>query len=227
MSVLRVFFFLLFFTNVVRPIPADLDQNYQATSAPADELSNQASDSSNGALNPLILASSPTDPVPDGVSVATDPLDVESGPPGVYVSSCPDDSSTTDSGNANFQTRSVGPSEVADDLALGQSGDNVEDHRSSEDNLKGEKKGVCPVTGSSSQGSSDRRPAARNGVVVSHRGKPKCLPGWTPSCCWNGAVQTITLANGMIQFNYGDCTLCKSCPFDSLLSIVANNFPSF
>lgn len=226
-SVMRVFFFLLFFTKVVRPSPADLDQNYQATSEPADEVSNEASGSSNGAPDPLIVASSPTNLIPDGVSVATDALDVESGPPGVYVSSCPDDSSTTDSGNANFQTRSVGPSKVTDDLALGLPADNVEGRRSSAENSKGEKKEVCPVTGSSSQGSSDQKPAAMNGVVVSHRGKPKCPRGWTPSCCYDGIFQTILLANGMIQFNYGSCTLRKSCLLDPLLSTVATNFPSF
>lgn len=224
---MHVFFFVLFFTNVVRPSPAGLDQYYQAISAPADELSNQASDSSNGVLDPLIVASSPTDQISDGVSVATDPPDVESSPPGVYVSSCPDDSSTTDSGNANFQTRSVGPSEVTDDLALGLPIDNVEGRRSSEENSKGEKKDVCPVTGSRSPGPSDRTPAAKNDVVVSHRGKPICPPGFLPSCCYDGAVQTISLADGRFQFNYGVCTLRKSCLLDPLLSTVATNFPTF
>lgn len=227
MMVFLAFFFLLSLTNVVRSIPTDLDQNSQAIPEPAEEPSGNAPD---GVLGFLSVASNPTDPTPDRVNIPTDPLNLGFNPPGGYISSA-GDSSTTDSDGAGFKTPLVDTSWIADDPVLRPLADKVENCHSSSKQKREEATGYCPsgitqpTRGSSSQRPRNQDPPLRNGAVLSHRGTPKCNNGWTPSCCYNGIVRPISDGKGGIKFDYGICTKCKLGIFDPLLSNVAAIFP--
>lgn len=258
-SFLRLFF-LLSLAQIVKSIPTDLNLNLQDTSQAVDHLSDQAPDSSNGALDFDRSSWRPESATPSVVSVPADLVSGEIEPSDSHIFSFTGDSYIANSDTANSNPPDASSPGVSDGSGTKLLADDVEQCQSTSEETKELKMnffdimypgGLCghrnilnqdtttssgsksPTKGSNASGSGrggsdssagrDRRPAPRNGIVVSKDGKPICPPGWTAACCVSDPVRTIELANGRYQFDFAVCTRCMLCLFLSLCSSLSRS----